>query len=293
MKIIKYVTITVAMLLALVGMSGCNGYQPSSKYAKTVVGETVSTEIKISMEDPENTVIIKDAVEEAVIMRFKAALRPKGKADTDLLIKLKNVKFVPLQYNKDGYVVTYRAIVSLGITRTTTSQDNRPLNYLVKLMFEEGPELLYNPNDMVRLSSGVSKPAKDITIKDTINGKQVYVVEQVIYTEKFTFEEGDYITFKQNELVMLDDGIKKSAQDVKAGDMINGRKIETVEQEEIDVTTATQTSTYNVSGYYDFGIEPQAIISDQARFEAIRAGAAKAIDSFIAQVSAEGSLKSN
>jgi hypothetical protein len=39
---------------------------------------------------------------------------------------------------------------------------------------------------------------------------------------------------------------------------------------------------------YDFEIEPNAIISDQARFEAIRQGAQKGIEAFIAQVAATG-----
>jgi hypothetical protein len=45
---------------------------------------------------------------------------------------------------------------------------------------------------------------------------------------------------------------------------------------------------YSTRGVYDFAIEPNAIISDQARFEAIRQGAQKGIDSFIAQVAAQG-----
>ena len=49
---------------------------------------------------------------------------------------------------------------------------------------------------------------------------------------------------------------------------------------------------YTVSGVYDFNIEPQAIISDQARFEAIRLSSQKAIDVFIAQVAAQGSQTS-
>ena len=58
------------ILSALILFAGC-GYQPSSYYAKSVVGESVSTEVVISMEDPQNTVIIKDAVDMAVITKFR------------------------------------------------------------------------------------------------------------------------------------------------------------------------------------------------------------------------------
>lgn len=45
---------------------------------------------------------------------------------------------------------------------------------------------------------------------------------------------------------------------------------------------------YMTIGNYDFDIEPNAIISDQVRFEAIRQGAQKGLDAFVAQVAAQG-----
>jgi len=42
-------------------------------------------------------------------------------------------------------------------------------------------------------------------------------------------------------------------------------------------------------GNYDFAIEPNAVITDQERFDAINFSAQKAINSFIAQIAAEGS----
>jgi hypothetical protein len=160
---------SLAVVTALL-LVGC-GYKPSSHYARQVIGEKVSTEVVISLKDPENTVIIKDAVDAAVIMRFKSSLVSKAASDSHLIINLKTVRFSPIQYDENGYVIAYRTTVSLQITRVT-------------------------------------------------------------------------------------DGAKKA---------------------------------YNVSGYYDFSIQAQAIISDQARFEAIKSGAAKAINSFVAMVASEGS----
>jgi hypothetical protein len=56
----------------------------------------------------------------------------------------------------------------------------------------------------------------------------------------------------------------------------------------IDRITKEKTVPYSSRGMYDFAIEPNAIISDQARFEAIRQGAQKGIDAFVAQVAAQG-----
>ncbi len=154
-------------------MAGC-GYSPASHYAKNVVGESVSTEVVISMEDPQNTVIIKDAVDTAIITKFRTALVSKSSSKTHLKFSIASVGFSPLRYDTNGYVITYRTTVSM-------------------------------------------------------------VVERISETSK---------------------------------------------------------GHYAVSGVYDFNIEPNAIISDQARFEAIRQSSQKAIDAFIAQVAAQGSKPS-
>ena len=157
------------ILSALIFLSGC-GYQSASHYAKNILGESVSTEVVISMEDPQNTVIIKDAVDTAVLTKFRTSLVSKNAAVTQLKISIGSVSFSPLRYDTNGYVITYRTTVAMVITRTT-------------------------------------------------DGK---------------------------------------------------------------------SANYASHGTYDFDIEPNAIISDQARFEAIRQGAQKALDAFVAQISAQG-----
>lgn len=160
----RYGIFLVWMLFA-----GC-GYQPASHYAKNILGEGVSTEVVISMEDPQNTVLIKDAVDTAVITKFRTALVPKSVSKTHLKIAIASVTFTPLRYDTNGYVITYRTAVAMNIDRSS------------------GEETMHH---------------------------------------------------------------------------------------------ATQ-------GFYDFAIEPNAIITDQARFEAIRQGAQKAMDAFVAQIAAQG-----
>lgn len=158
------------MFLVPLLLAGC-GYTSAAHYAKNVVGERVSTEVVISMEDPQNTVLIKDAVDRAVITRFHTTLVPKAESQTHLKIAIESVNFIPLRYDVNGYIITYRTEVALKIDRTRGE---------------------------------TSVP-------------------------------------------------------------------------------------YRTHGYYDFIIEPNAIITDQARYEAIAQGAEKGIDAFIAQIAAEGS----
>ena len=166
----KHLLKILLVTLFLLELSGC-GYKPSSKYSRKVIGEKVSTKVIISAQDPENTVLIKDAVDRAIIETFRASLVDQKYATTHLTFSISEPRYTPIQYNGDGFVIAYRATVVLHIERETSE-------------------------------------------------------------------------------------VKKK---------------------------------YNARGNYDFTIAPNAVITDQERFNAIEYSTQKAIASFIAQVSAEGS----
>ena len=157
----------------MMGIVGC-GYKPSAKYSREVTGEKISTSVMISQMDPENTVLIKDAVDTAILEIFHASITSRAQSDTHLDISMSAPSYTPIQYNEQGFVTGYRTTINLRIVRHTKNE---------------------------------------------------------------------------------------------------------------------QPKTYSVKGTYDFAIEPNAIITDQERFNAIKSASAKAIVSFIAQVSAEGNAK--
>lgn len=161
-------TTIVAVLIALL-FTSC-GYRPSSKFARDIVGEKISTRIVVSSADPENSVIIKDAVDSAIVSIFHASLVEKRSSNTHLVINTSTPSYTPIQYDQNGFVIAYRMSLILTI---------------------------------IKYHNGISK-------------------------------------------------------------------------------------TYNSAGTYDFSINPNAVVTDQERFDAIKLSAAKAINSFIAQMSAEG-----
>jgi len=112
----------------MVFMTAC-GYKPSAKFARAVVGEKISTSVKISLVDPENTVIIKDAVDAAIINVFHASLVPKSDSQTHLVLQLSNPSYTPIQYDSDGFIVAYRTTINLRILRTSK---NETKNYVAK-----------------------------------------------------------------------------------------------------------------------------------------------------------------
>jgi hypothetical protein len=105
MKIALYIIITVLFL-------SC-GYKPTSIYTKEILGKKIYTEVFISLEDPENSVLIKDALNEAVVSQFRSKIASKSSADSKLYITLNSVRFVPIQYDKNGYVIAYKTYVGL------------------------------------------------------------------------------------------------------------------------------------------------------------------------------------
>ncbi len=154
----------------IVLIAGC-GYLPASKQARKVVGEKLFVEVDVPLQDPENSVLIKDATRKAVVTRFHSSLVPQSEAKTTLWVSLSSIVFSPLQYDSNGYIIVYRAHITIQVTRRHR-------------------------------------------------------------------------------------GEKK---------------------------------VYNSQGTFDFTIEPNAVITDTQRFDAIAQAALKALDSFVAQVGAEGS----
>jgi len=165
----KHTRRILALVLLLLLVSSC-GYKPSAKYSRAVVGEKISTSVIISAQDPENTVVIKDAVDSAIIQIFHASLTEHKDSSTHLAISISEPSYTPIQYNSDGYVISYRATIVLGI---------------------------------MSISKGVKKH-------------------------------------------------------------------------------------YSTSGTYDFSVVPNAVLTDQERFDAIKFSSLKAISAFVSQVSAEG-----
>jgi len=94
-------------------ISGC-GYKPTSYYAKQALGTKMYAEVTISRQDPRNSVIIQDALNEAIVSRFSAKLVSKEEADTVLKVKINAISFSPTIYDLYGYIIAYKATVVLA-----------------------------------------------------------------------------------------------------------------------------------------------------------------------------------
>ncbi len=101
------------LLFGLLFLGGC-GYKPTVVYTKEIFGARIYVDVQTDLREPENSVLIKDALREAVIERFKARLvRDPKRADSTITMRLNKVRFLPIQYDKNGYVVAYKTYVEL------------------------------------------------------------------------------------------------------------------------------------------------------------------------------------
>ena len=104
---------TIVTFFLFFTLFGC-GYKPSTYYAKQVLGDNIFVKVNINASTPENSVLIKDAINEAVYNRFKSKLTNKANADTFITLSLGSVSLSTLSYDEKGYAVLYKNVVNIN-----------------------------------------------------------------------------------------------------------------------------------------------------------------------------------
>ncbi|MEJ2414794.1 MAG: ribonucleoside-diphosphate reductase subunit alpha, partial [Sulfurimonas sp.] len=61
---------------------------------------------------------------------------------------------------------------------TEIFQNTQPNHYKIKFIFEDGSYESYEEEELIKVDSGIEKPAKKVTALDTLNGKAIFVVEK-------------------------------------------------------------------------------------------------------------------
>ena len=100
-------------LAVLMIFAGC-GYKPASHYTQKFLGQKIYTHVSVYLRDPENAVLIKDAVNEAILKRLGGHLVARNEAQTKMDVAITSVQFIPLEYDENGYVIMYRAKVTMS-----------------------------------------------------------------------------------------------------------------------------------------------------------------------------------
>lgn len=114
MKIFSSIFLTSYFILF--AFSGC-GYKPSSYYAKNAIKGDVYVDMEINIDNAQNSVLIKDAMNEVVLNQFKANLTSNKKdADTLVTVNLASLSNTAVISDDEGYIKTYRATVNIDVS---------------------------------------------------------------------------------------------------------------------------------------------------------------------------------
>ncbi|MGB6020628.1 MAG: ribonucleoside-diphosphate reductase subunit alpha [Sulfurimonadaceae bacterium] len=72
----------------------------------------------------------------------------------------------------------HKGIIRSSNLCTEIFQNTAPNHYLIKLKFEDGQFLTYEEDEIVKVDSGIEKPANKVTALDSIGGQQIFIVEK-------------------------------------------------------------------------------------------------------------------
>ena len=116
MNIFKKVLFVLFTFIISFSFFGCS-YKPSSQYAKEEIQGNVFVKVTIDLEDPQNSVLIKDSINKLLIQKLDADMvNTESLADTIMYIEVNRVSMQELQYDDLGYNKLYRALVSINVS---------------------------------------------------------------------------------------------------------------------------------------------------------------------------------
>ncbi len=103
------------VLFFCVGLFICScGYKPMAYYANKALGNKVFVKLVVNLENPEESVKIKDMVNEAIASRFHSRTTNKDEADSILEVNVENIQDTIIGTNAQGIATFYRVFVNLS-----------------------------------------------------------------------------------------------------------------------------------------------------------------------------------
>lgn len=92
------------------------GYKPASYYAKQEMAGNVYVKLDVSLVDPRNSVLVKDAVTKILIQKLGSNMVDSEKdADVIMNLGINRVNLSELQYDAHGYNKLYKAEVFIKV----------------------------------------------------------------------------------------------------------------------------------------------------------------------------------
>lgn len=127
-KGLMFVAFTIFLTLFI---TAC-GYRPATTYAKQELRGNVFVKLNVSLEDPRNSVLVKDAVTKILIQKIGSNLVDNEKeADVIMDLNISSVSLATLQYDADGFNQLYKATVVIGVKYFRKDNNNKVKSFSV------------------------------------------------------------------------------------------------------------------------------------------------------------------
>ena len=93
-------------------------YTPIAKYKQNIIKNKIYTEIDISISEPKNSVLLKDALNDIMFRYFNNSTLEQNSTFNFIKVTYKSINFRPTSYDKNGYTLSYRAEIELNFKST-------------------------------------------------------------------------------------------------------------------------------------------------------------------------------
>ncbi|RDU61562.1 LPS assembly lipoprotein LptE [Helicobacter sp. MIT 14-3879] len=102
----------VIVFCVLICFMGC-GYRPMAYYANKALGDKVYVRLQLNLENTEESVQIKDIINEAIASRFHSQLTNENDCDTVLEVQVQNIQDNVIATNSQGFATFYRIYIDI------------------------------------------------------------------------------------------------------------------------------------------------------------------------------------
>ncbi len=96
-------------------------------------------------------------------------------------VEIKEINYIGKEDVYDTTQLYNHSLIFNGLVTgncTEIFQNTNPNHYKVKVVYEDRSVDTFEEEEIVRVDSGIEKPAKKITALDTLNGKKIWIVEK-------------------------------------------------------------------------------------------------------------------
>ncbi|ARJ57321.1 LPS assembly lipoprotein LptE [Campylobacter cuniculorum] len=137
------------------------GYVPTSKIAATIFDEKIYVNVELNLQDPKNSIFVADTLREMISSKLGKKLALKHEASDVINVRMSNLEFLPLIYDKNGYVIKYKARLNLDFNVVFKNGTSENLSTRGSYNFDITPNSIITDNIRTQAIKNASSEAFD------------------------------------------------------------------------------------------------------------------------------------